>query len=197
MRQFIAVFMLAVASAVIALASYQHDAPATAAESNDAPLDANPSYTQTKPAPGDGTGTDSGVYFPAVSGNRSEVTGTVQDEQGGGGPQAFIVGSVDAQGHKKFWHSITDKDGHFHFLVPAIAGLVGLEVFKHFNKDSQPDTGSQCHVTDGPVHLPGGTALTNVPPNGPAITEGYSAYEEGGMARASSKCSPAAATRAR
>ena len=88
MRQFvIAVFLLAFASAFIALVSYPHDAPATAAESNDAPLDSNAQFTQVKPAPGSGTGTDNGVYLPPVAGSHSEITGTVQSQDEPAGPQ--------------------------------------------------------------------------------------------------------------
>src|SRR5271165_877294 len=183
MRQFvIAVFLLAFASTFVALASYPSGAPATAAESNDAPLDANSQFTQVKPAPGNGTGTDNGIYLPPVSSSHSEITGTVQAQQDEpAGPKDFIVGSVDAQGRKKFWHGLTDANGHFHFAVPAaIAGLAALVVFRHFNKDGVPDAGSDCQITDGPAHLPGATQLANVPPAGPAITEGYPVYEEGG-----------------
>ncbi len=183
MRQFvIAVFLLAFASAFVALASYRYDAPATAAESNDAPLDSNAQFTQVKPAPGSGGGTDNGVYLPPVAGSHSEITGTVQAQQDEpAGPKDFIVGSVDAQGHKKYWHGLTDANGHFHFEVPAaITGLAALIVFRRFNKDGQPDAGSDCQITDGPAHLPGATQLANVPPAGPAITEGYPVYEEGG-----------------
>ncbi|MBV8171202.1 MAG: hypothetical protein JO219_04635 [Candidatus Eremiobacteraeota bacterium] len=179
MRQFaIAVIILALVSLPVALIWVRSDTTATAAQSSDAPLDASSQFQQVKPAPGDGAGTDTGVYFPSVSGPHSEITGSVVGDQPG--PQSFYIGTVDAQGHKRFWHGLTDANGHFHFLVPALAGLTGLALFTHFDKHGQPDAGSDCRVTDGPVHLPGGQALTNIPATGPAITEGYSAYELGG-----------------
>ncbi|MBV8170882.1 MAG: hypothetical protein JO219_03015 [Candidatus Eremiobacteraeota bacterium] len=144
-------------------------------------LGSDPAYQAARPAPGDGTGTDSGVYLPPLAGPTSVITGSVvaQDEPG---PKAFYVATVDQAGHKTFFKGLTDQSGHFKLKLPEIAGgVAALLLFRHFGKDGAPDSGSTCRVSDAPTHLEDAQALAHVPSSGAAVTEANSAYEIGGQ----------------
>jgi len=132
--------------------------------------------TPTTPQPGNGQGAGEGAYVPHASSPNGYIVGTVVDPQTNGATD-FIVATVDAQGHKSFFRSVTDDAKRFVLFVGAGTKLV--EIAKHFGKDGDLDNPSVCSVgTDLPV--PGTRDLPTTPPaNGPAIVGGDSSYERG------------------
>lgn len=130
-------------------------------------------------AVGDGTGTEAGNFIAPIAGPESDLSGTVQGEQPG--PTTYYVGTVDAQGKKRFFQGVTDQAGHYAFKLAA--GVVVASLFRKFDKRGEPDGGATCRVTNEPVHLGDTRELITTPPTGPAIIEGNSAYERGGMSQ--------------
>jgi len=166
--------------------------PVALAPAQDAALTSDPRFTHVKPAPGNGSGTDQGVFIAPIA-HQGELTGTVQSDQAG--PTAFYVATVTSNGDQQVYQSKTDEHGHFHLRIPAIVGLATLLAFTEFDKRGKPDKGATCQIIDKPTHLEGTEAAQNVPASGPAITEANTAYERGGYNRVSCRCRRAAPTR--
>ena len=134
--------------------------------------------------PGNGTGSETGIFVPPNSGAgpQAAITGTATAETGQTGPSTIIVQTVDAAGHRSFFQGVTDALGKFGFFVPA--GARAISVFRHFDRNGQPDkvdTGATCRITNAPGLPPNLQELTNRPANGPAVLAANSAYELGGQ----------------
>jgi hypothetical protein len=156
--------------------------PGTPASPGTTPIDEDPGFKSVIPQPGDGTGTDQGVFLAPLAGPGSVMTGTVLAPDEPAGPKAFYVAMVDDQGHQKVVQGKTDPRGHLRFLLPAIAeSIVTVELFRKFTKTGTPDEGSICKISNPPGHLPETEPLVKVPSSGPSISEASSSYESGGQ----------------
>ena len=145
------------------------------------PIDRDPDYHGAVASAGDGTGNESGNYLPPLAGRGGEITGTVVAPEEQPGPHAFYVATVDANGQRTFFQSVSDAFGHFRLVLPAAAGLAAVEVFRHFDKNGQPDQGARCQISNQPAHVPDTQPLPHAPAHGPAILEANSSYERGGQ----------------
>lgn len=143
-------------------------------------IDRDPHYSPAEPAPGDGTGTDAGVYVPPLAGPHAVMVGTIVAPEEPAGPKAFYVGTVDDQGHKQFYQARTDPLGRLRFKLPELATIASVLVFRKFDRNGQPDAGGITQVTNEPVHVPNTQPMPHAPGPGPAVTEANTAYERGG-----------------
>ena len=137
-------------------------------------------FKSIQPAPGDGTGKEEGAYLPPIAGPGSTIFATVVDPNEEG-PHDFVVGTVDDTGKHNYFKGVTDVAGHLAFVVPA--GVTAVELFRHFDKNGNPDPGAQTNV--GPVpHVTDTTPLPpeKIPSGGPAIVEGNPVIQRGGPA---------------
>lgn len=144
------------------------------------PVDKDKSLRPLEPQPGKGGGSDGGVYLPPIAGPGAMIVGTVEDPSTNtaSGPTNFIVGTVEPDGRKKFWHGLTDERGHFKIGLP-LEVITGLLLFREFDPKGHPDGGATCTI-GRPPHLDGTTPLTNVPTSQqPAILEGSPSYQRG------------------
>lgn len=158
-------------------------APPTPTPPVEKPIDEDPHFKNVQPQPGDGSGTEGGVFLPPLAGRgpHSLVTGTVLAPDEKPGPKTYYLGVVDAQGHKLFFRGLTDAAGRLRFVLPRfIEGVVAVDLFRKFNRDGTPDAGARCLVANEPAHVADLQQLLHVPPRGPAVLEANSAVERGG-----------------
>ena len=146
------------------------------------PLNKDTVHTPVSPSPGIGTGVDGGVYLAPAAGPQSVMLGTVEDQNtGAAGPTDYIVGVVQPNGKKTFWHGVTDANGHFNFRLPAIA-ISAVTLFRFFDKAGVPDKGAECTVGTSPV--PDVDQIPGVPTGQtPAVLGGSSSFQRGGAER--------------
>ncbi|MBV8367183.1 MAG: hypothetical protein JO194_11890 [Candidatus Eremiobacteraeota bacterium] len=146
------------------------------------PLGKDNVHTPVSPSPGTGAGTEGGVYLAPAAGPRSVMFGTVEDPSTGTvGPTAYVVGVVQPDGKKTFWHGVTDANGHLNFKLPAIA-ISAVTLFRFFDKEGIPDKGAECTVGTNPV--PDLEQIPEIPAHQtPAVLGGSSSLQRGGADR--------------
>lgn len=145
------------------------------------PLDEDPKYQLITPQPGPSVAPEhGGVYLPPLAGPGSQMFATVVAPNEGG-PQDVVVGVVEPNQTRRYYHGKTDTIGRLLFVVPKAAAAI--ELFRRFGPDGRPDANVQtCRIGGAGAHVPTTTPLPpgKVPPDGPAITEANSAVERGG-----------------
>lgn len=141
------------------------------------PLDRDPRYREEYASRENGTPNETGDYLPPVAGPQSEVTGTVLAAGGESGPRDYVLATITESGTKHFWRGLTDTNGHFNFKIPE--GIASVLLFRHFDRNGEPDSGARCEVSS--EHVPNTLPLADQMIKGsPTIVDGDSSYEPAG-----------------
>ena len=127
-----------------------------------------------QPAPGDGTGTEQGVYLPPTGDPNGMLVGTIQGPDRTSGPTDFYYETIDQSDNHKYFKSKTDKLGRFLIIADAVDKLI--RVARSFDHDGKLDEGSSTTIARD-ADVPNVREVPNALSHGSAITGGNSSFE--------------------